>query len=312
MKRDLGIAAAGIIIAGALAYTLAAVRPDRPLTPSQPFSAKTTGTAEAKKGRVIMHVNGEPIDEYELNAFLQNSPEQLQIYFATDEGRRLVAQEFVKLKVLEQEGKKRGYDQDPDVTARLTADRLNVLAGFTLRRMVGDPTEEQLRAEFEKAKPQMQSNGLSHVLIAYEGGQIPPREGKPLPLQQAAAKAAQVVQLAKQGIDFRQLAQRASDDVESARQGGFLGPVSEGSLPPEINAVVMKLKPGEVSNPVRSPFGIHVFKVSAAQPQPFEQVRNALAAQVQRKRAEEEMSRLEKAAQVEFDPKFFPAPKAKS
>ena len=312
MKRDLGIAAAGIVVVGALAYTLAAVRPDRPPTPSKPFSAKAAESAEPKKGNVIMHINGEAIDEYELNAFLQHSPEQLQIYFATDEGRRLVAQEFVKLKVLEQEGKKRGYDKDPAVTARLTADRLNAMAGFTLRRLVGEPTEEQLKAEFEKAKPQMEAKGLSHVLIAYEGGQLPPREGKPLPLQQAMAKAAQVVVLAKQGIDFRQLAQRASDDVESARQGGYLGPVADGALPPDINAVVMKLKPGEVSAPIRSRFGIHVFKVSAPEPQPFEQVRNALAAQVQRKRAEEEMQRLEKAAQVELDPKFFPVPKAKS
>jgi hypothetical protein len=314
VKRDLIIAAIGILVVAGLAYGLDTMRPDLPLTPSQPFSAeaKSESAAPAKQGRIVMHVNGEPVDEFELNAFLSNAPEQLQVYFTTDEGRRLVAQEFVKLKVLEQEGRRRGYDRDPTVRTQIDADRLNVMARFTLRRLVGEPSEAELRAEFEKSKGKLAAKDISHILITYEGAGVPPRTGKPAPPAQALERAKRIASQAKKGADFAALARKESDDLQSANAGGYLGPVSEGSMPPELDAVVMKLAPGEISEPVRSQFGFHIFKAGETRTQQFEQVREALASQLQRKRAEQEMTRLEKAAKVELDPKIFPAPKGRS
>lgn len=314
MKKDLTIALLGILVIAGVSYGLNWMRPDLPLTPSEPFRAGhgAGAAAKAKEGRIVMHVNGEAVDEYELNAFLANAPEQLQIYFQTDEGRRLVAQEFVKLKVLEQEGRRRGYDRDPDVRTRIEADRLNLIASFTIRKLVGQPSDAELRAEFEKSKSKLATKDISHILITYEGSGVPPRTGKPAPPAQALERARRIAAQAKKGADFAALARAESDDLNSANSGGYLGPVTEGAMPPELDAVVKKLEPGQVSDPVRSQFGFHIFKAGATRTQPFEQVRDTIAAQLQRKRAEQEMTKLEKAAQVELDPKFFPAPKARS
>lgn len=309
MTKDIAKGLLAILAVLAITYGLAAARPDRPLTPSAPFTGQAHGTparASAAGGRVIMHVNGEPVTEAEFGAFMTQAPEQMQMLYQSPEGRRLLAQEFVKLKVLEQEGRRLGIEHDANVATRLEMDRINVMAGSTLRKLVSKPSEARLRAEYEKEKGRLSAKDISHILIAYEGGAVPGRGGKVRTLAQAGAYASRIAQRAKAGGNFADLARSESDDVQSAQAGGFLGPIADGALPPELNAVVMSLQPGQVSDPVRSQFGVHVFKAGQAKSQPYEQVRDTLAAQIQRQEAEAAMARLEKTARVELDPKFFP------
>ena len=59
--------------------------------------------------------------------------------------------------------------------------------------------------------------------------------------------------------DFVELARELSLGPEGA-EGGDLGYVEEGHMPPELN-VIFKLKKGEISNIIRTPYGSHLFKV---------------------------------------------------
>ena len=62
------------------------------------------------------------------------------------------------------------------------------------------------------------------------------------------------------GADFAELARLHSEDG-SASKGGDLGWVSPGDLVPEFERAMNALKPGEISAPVRSPFGWHLIQV---------------------------------------------------
>jgi len=62
------------------------------------------------------------------------------------------------------------------------------------------------------------------------------------------------------GADFVKLAQEVSADTGLKERGGDLGFVSRGMLQPDIEKVVFSLKPGEVSDVVKSPLGYHIFK----------------------------------------------------
>lgn len=60
--------------------------------------------------------------------------------------------------------------------------------------------------------------------------------------------------------DFAQLARANSEDT-SASKGGDLGWLSPGDTVPEFERAMNALKPGQVSEPVRSPFGWHLIQV---------------------------------------------------
>jgi peptidyl-prolyl cis-trans isomerase SurA len=62
------------------------------------------------------------------------------------------------------------------------------------------------------------------------------------------------------GADFAQLARLNSEDGTAAR-GGELGWVHPGDTVPEFERAMNALKPGELSEPVRTPFGFHLIQV---------------------------------------------------
>jgi peptidyl-prolyl cis-trans isomerase SurA len=62
------------------------------------------------------------------------------------------------------------------------------------------------------------------------------------------------------GTDFAQLARLNSEDGTAAR-GGELGWVHPGDTVPEFERAMNALTPGELSEPVRTPFGFHLIQV---------------------------------------------------
>ncbi len=62
------------------------------------------------------------------------------------------------------------------------------------------------------------------------------------------------------GADFAELARLHSNDL-SAAKGGDLGWLNQGDTVPEFEQAMNRLKPGEVGEPVKSPFGWHLIQV---------------------------------------------------
>ena len=64
-----------------------------------------------------------------------------------------------------------------------------------------------------------------------------------------------------EGANFAELARLNSDDTASAQRGGELSWTVPGDLVPEFERAMNALKVGEVSQPVRTPFGFHIIQV---------------------------------------------------
>lgn len=307
MKKDISVALIAVAVVVALAFGLSQMRPDLPLTPSAPHSAAKAiagkSPVKPRSGKMIMHVNGEGITEDEFMSFLMAVPEQQRGVFATAAGKRQLADELVRLKALEQEGRRMGLAEDAEVTQQVELMRAQLTAQRALQKIVQQKAEGEIAAAYEREKKN--ALALRHVVVGYQGGMVPPRvQGQAPPsAEQAMQKAASIVTRLRGGADFAKVAMAESDDVESGQRGGSLGPMRPDMLPPEIAAVVSKLKPGQVSDPVRTQFGIHVFNV--AEPS-LEDLRPMLMQQVQQEIAQREVARLQKAADVQLDPKFFP------
>ncbi len=76
------------------------------------------------------------------------------------------------------------------------------------------------------------------------------------------ARAAELAAEARAGSDFAELAREHSDDESNAADGGDLGSFGRGRMVPEFEAAAFEMAAGEISDPVRSPFGFHVIHVT--------------------------------------------------
>ena len=63
------------------------------------------------------------------------------------------------------------------------------------------------------------------------------------------------------GEDFATLAKKHSNDPSVLSNNGEMGWVGRGRMVPEYEAVAFRLKPGEISMPFESPFGMHIMQL---------------------------------------------------
>ena len=113
---------------------------------------------------------------------------------------------------------------------------------------------EQYMAREQNAAANDEFN-VSHILLSL------PAAATPQQLDEISHKAQDVASRAGKGEDFGQLA-IANSNSQTALDGGQLGWRKGSQLPQFILDLVVKMKPGEVSEPVRTPSGYHIVKLN--------------------------------------------------
>ncbi len=160
------------------------------------------------------------------------------------------------LEDLEQKMREVGVDIN-EVKANLRANfaRQAVLNREVYGKIYFGLTEKEKRDYYEQNKQLFSTPAeltLSHIFIA---------AGKDA---EAALKRAQDAQAqASTEADFGALAQRLSEDQNTASKKGLIGTLKLPELAPEVREAVDKLKVGEVSAPVKLGNGYSIFRVDA-------------------------------------------------
>jgi peptidyl-prolyl cis-trans isomerase SurA len=113
---------------------------------------------------------------------------------------------------------------------------------------------EQFLARQQSAAANDEFN-VSHILLSL------PEAATPQQLDDMTKKAQDLAARASKGEDFGQLA-IANSNSQTALDGGQLGWRKGTQLPEFILQLVTKMKPGEVSAPVRTPSGFHIVKLN--------------------------------------------------
>jgi len=97
----------------------------------------------------------------------------------------------------------------------------------------------------------------SHILISYKGAE---RSEATRTKEEARALAEEVLAKARaEGADFAALAREYSDGP-TAEKGGDLGTFGRGKMAQAFEEAAFKLKVGEISDVVETPFGFHIIK----------------------------------------------------
>ncbi|MFN9068181.1 MAG: SurA N-terminal domain-containing protein, partial [Bdellovibrionales bacterium] len=117
--------------------------------------------------------------------------------------------------------------------------------------------EDEFKATKNKFDQPEQARA-QHILIKSEAGDVES--------DKKALEKIQKIKLDLKSNDFGSLAEKHSEDPGSKSKKGDLGYFGKGQMVPEFEAKVFSMKPGEVSEPVKTQFGYHLIKLTEIKP----------------------------------------------
>lgn len=179
----------------------------------------------------------------------------------------------------------------------------DIREGLTIRAVMDKITEDSVQVTEEEMKEFYEENSqmskqepqvkASHILLKVE---------QDMSEEDKAEIEKELQQIRKDIIneeaEFSQMAKKNSDCPSSAK-GGDLGWFGKGKMVPEFEKAAFDLKPGEVSEVVKTDFGYHIIKVTdkkEAKDLSFEEMKDDIKEQLQqREKGEAFMNWLEKA-----------------
>ncbi|WP_437838001.1 peptidylprolyl isomerase [Sorangium sp. So ce1153] len=120
------------------------------------------------------------------------------------------------------------------------------------------PTPAPTPRPAQSAQAPREMFGAKHLLVMYKGSRrAPPTIERTK--EEAQARATEAMKKAKADPSkFADLVKEYSDEPGADKRGGDLGKFPKGAMVPEFQAGLEKIKVGEVSELVETPFGFHV------------------------------------------------------
>ncbi len=149
----------------------------------------------------------------------------------------------------------------------------------------------QLQAFYDAHKDQYRTGErvkVRHILLSTTGK-------SPEDVQKIKAKAEDLLKQVKAGANFGELAKKNSDDPGSKDNGGELGWITRGQTVKNFETAAFSLQPGQTSGLITTEYGFHIIQVEekeAAGLQPFEKVRDQIAAELSKQQVNDKMQNL--------------------
>jgi peptidyl-prolyl cis-trans isomerase D len=129
------------------------------------------------------------------------------------------------------------------------------------------PVSQFLQKNLSVSDPEIQAYYMAHQeefkidQSANLGYVVFEKEPSEMDEQQTKEKLLDIKKEIEEGEDFAELAQEFSDDNASAKDGGDLGWFGKGKMIGAFEEAAFALKPGHMSEPVKTEFGWHLIKV---------------------------------------------------
>lgn len=147
-----------------------------------------------------------------------------------------------------------------------------------VRPKINQPTDEELKEFYNKVLSVMNSTNIANVEDDYVNIAMKFKEifGERIRLYHifvkfdandliSKNKALEKINSIRKKInsidDFEEIAQKESQDIESAKRGGDLGYIIKGMLPKNLEEKAFSINLGEISNPIETEFGYHIIVV---------------------------------------------------
>ncbi len=180
----------------------------------------------------------------------------------------------------------KGYPEKEDIKKRLNNMEDQRLFSYVYERAIVDSLigEAYLKQMYENAKYEIHAR---HILIQYAGL---PRSKATRSEQEALAVCAHILQQLKEGAKFEDLANQYTEDPSGKNNGGDLGWFGWGKMIGPFQDTAFKMKAGEVSDIVKTRFGLHIIKLEGrreVEQRPFEKEKENLRRMAMREKTKD-------------------------
>ena len=246
-------------------------------------------------GKPIAEVNGKPISQESFDAYLKFKRVPAQ----SDEWVNRELDEYLEREGLAGQIEAQGLLPTEQVEVEVAEFRKQMLIGRYFEAFLRERVTDEAVRNFYATNPdqfQAKKVRVAHILLRTNPGMSDAER------QVLLTKAQEVYSRANAQEDFAVLAKEFSEDQLSAKQGGDLGWLQEGAIAPAFSNKAFAMKPGELSEPLVTPFGFHVIKVIEGPQvikQPFEAVSGDIRYRLRQEARQAELARLTKAAKIE-------------
>jgi peptidyl-prolyl cis-trans isomerase D len=134
-----------------------------------------------------------------------------------------------------------------------------------------DAGKTKVKDYFDKNQTEFNKPGkvkARHILVAFQGAKRATQEAEKRSKDAAKKRAEDLLaQVKAPGANFAAIATKETDETSGKAKGGDLGFFTREDMAKEFSDAAFAMKAGEISNVVESPFGFHVIKVEAVQPE---------------------------------------------
>ena len=213
---------------------------------------------------VVAEIDNEKITLSEFHQELEKLPPNLRQMAADKRIQKEFLDQRATSRLLYNEGISLGLTKDPTVKQQIEEATRKIVLAALLRKEVDNqikpPSEEELKKYYQTHADEFRQQKQVHARHI---------------LVKDKATADKLEARLKKGEDFATLAKENSS-CPSAAQGGDLGFFSHDRMVKEFADAAFKLKPGEISAPVKTKFGYHIIKVDEvkeASARPFAEVK---------------------------------------
>jgi peptidyl-prolyl cis-trans isomerase C len=242
---------------------------------------------------VVAMINGRSITQSEFDVRWNELSQATRSRYEKEGGKKRFLDELIMRELLMQEARKQGLDQSDEIREKTQRYREQLILDELLKDRIKtkvEITKEELEVYLEKHANQLLANPKVAVSVML------------LPNIYAAKDLKRQVE---GGGNFAKFAARYSVDERSRAKGGDLGPYKKGLLEPELEALVPTLRPGVLSDPVKTEKGYYLMKLSPLEPEILqadqatrERLRQELLAEKRRKRLDDVFAELRTGARI--------------
>ena len=150
-------------------------------------------------------------------------------------------------------------------------------------------SDDELKAQYQQDIQQYQVPNrvhVDHILLMTVGK-------TPAEVEEIRQKTEDVLQQAKKGANFEDLAKKYSEDPGTKDKGGDLGWITQGQTVPEFEKVAFSLPKGSISDLVKTQYGFHIIKVldkETAHTKTFDEVKDSIRSPLVLSKADKQAS----------------------